>query len=139
MVINPKLVRVSRLTDPMKGRPKGAWVISYHSQTFITDVGGGNPQPFTRGAEPREAIESRSRARPPETGFDVKSREDIARELRINPALVDLMQRNDPNFPAPILSFREGPIWSADAIERWEPNGEPPEPVPPRDGSASRA
>ena len=105
----------------MEERPKGALVIEYRREAFLTDPGGGNPKPFAWSGQPAQVIESRARARPPGMGFDVTTRDDIARRLQINPALVELMQRSDPTFPEPIVTFSEGPIWDAEAIERWEP------------------
>ncbi len=125
MAINPKLVRVFLLLDPLAGRPNGACVIQYRREAFVTDPGGDNPEPFAWHGQPVQVIESRAKAKPPLLGFDVKSREDIARELRINPALVDFMRRGDDTFPAPILSFRDGPIWDAEAVERWSPTRQP--------------
>lgn len=114
-------MHVHLLLDPVEGRPDGAWVIEYRGQAFITDPGGSNPEPFTWQGQPSHAVESRDRTRPPARGFDVTTREDIARRLRINPALVEFVQRSDPAFPKPIVSFGDGPIWDAEAVERWEP------------------
>jgi hypothetical protein len=110
MPINPNLVHVYKLLDPIEERPNGAWVIQYHGEDFLTDPGGGNPVPFAWSDQPHEVV-----------GFDVKTREEIAGQLRINPAKVGFVQRTDPTFPAPILTFRDGPIWAAEAIERWAP------------------
>lgn len=119
MPINPKLVHVFKLTDPIDDRSTGAWVFQYHGESFLTDPDGGNPQPFAWSDQPHEALT-----------FEVKTREEIAGQLRINPAKVGLVGRTDPTFPAPILSFRDGPIWSAEAVEAWAPTGRP---VPARD------
>lgn len=124
MPINPKLVHVYHLLDSIEGRPEGAWVIQYHGEAFLTDPGGGNPEPFAWKDQPHQVMD-----------FDVKTREEIAGGLRINPAKLGLVQRTDPTFPAPILDFRDGPIWAADAIERWAPT-QPPDPV--RDRSLPR-
>jgi hypothetical protein len=121
MAINHRLVRIHLLLDPMEGRPDGAWVLEYRGQAFLTDPGGGNPEPFTWSGQARHVIESRARTAPPLKGFDVETREDIARQLRINPALVEFVQRSDPTFPEPIATFSDGPIWDAEAIERWAP------------------
>ena len=121
VAINPRLVRVYLLLDPIEGRPNGAWVIQYRRQAFLIDQGGGNPEPFVRGSQPMEVVESRAKAKPPLMGFDVRTREDVARELRINAALLDFVQRGDASFPEPIVTFREGPLWDAEAIERWAP------------------
>ena len=125
MAIKPRLVRVSALLVPIEARPGGAWVIEYRQQSFLIDKGGGNPEPFTSSGQPMQLVERRARAEPPVVGFDVKTREDIARLLRINPALVDFVQRGDRTFPAPIITFREGPVWDAEAIERWAPTRQP--------------
>jgi hypothetical protein len=117
MAINPKLVRVYRLSDSIEGRPTGAWVFQYHGESFLTDADGGNPEPFAWSDQPHEVIT-----------FDVKTREEIAGTLRINPAKLGLVQRADPTFPAPILTFRDGPIWAAEAIEAWAPT-RPPDPT----------
>ena len=124
MPINPKLVHVYQLLDSTEGRPNGAWVIQYHGESFLTDPGGGNPEPFAWSDQPHQVI-----------GFDVKTREEIAGELRINPAKLGFVQRTDPTFPAPILGFRDGPIWVAEAIERWAPTRAP---VAARDRSSPR-
>ena len=115
MPINPKLVRVSLLLDPIEGRPDGAWVIQYHGQSFLTDKGGGNPEPFAWNDQPHQPV----------VGFEVKTQEDLAGELRVNPALLGIMGRSDPTFPPPILSFRDGPIWDGQAVERWMPTTRP--------------
>jgi hypothetical protein len=119
MPINPKLVHVYRLTDPIEARPKGAWVFQYHGESFLTDPDGGNPEPFAWSDQAHEAL-----------GFEVVTREEIAGAMRINPAKLGLVQRSDSTFPAPLLSFRDGPIWSADAIEAWAPTKAA---APPRD------
>ena len=62
------------------------------------------------------------RAFPRTPGADANSK---AGALRVNPALLGFMQQADPTFPKPILSFREGPIWDAQAIERWIPTRQP--------------
>ena len=114
MPINPKLVHVHQLLDPIEGRPNGAWVILYHGESFVTDLGGGNPEPFAWSDQPHRVVD-----------FEVKTREEIAGQLRINPAKLGFVQRTDPTFPAPILAFRDGPIWAAEAIERWAPTRPP--------------
>jgi hypothetical protein len=119
MPINPKLVHAYRLTDPIEARPEGAWVLQYHGESFLTDPGGGNPEPFAWNDPPHEVLH-----------FEVRTREEIAGQLRINPAKLGLVKAGDPTFPAPLLEFRDGPIWSADAIDAWAPT-QPP--VPPRD------
>ena len=115
MPINPKLVRVFLLLDPVEGRAEGAWVIQYHGQTFLTDKGGSNPEPFAWNDQ----------AHQPVVGFEVMTQDDLAGDLRVNSALLGFMRRSDPTFPPPILSFREGPIWDAEAVERWIPTRQP--------------
>ena len=110
MPINPKLVYVYQLLDSIEERPNGAWVFQYHGESFLTDPGGGNPAPFAWKDQPHQVV-----------GFEVKTREEIAGEMRINPAKLGFVQRTNPTFPAPILEFRDGPIWAADAMERWSP------------------
>jgi hypothetical protein len=110
-------VHVYQLLDPIEGRPEGAWVFQYHGETFLTDPGGGNPEPFAWNDQPHQVVD-----------FEVKTQEEIAGLLRINPAKLGLVQRGDPTFPAAILNFRDGPIWAAEAIERWAPT-RPPDPV----------
>ena len=114
MPINPKLVRVSQLTDPIEARPKGAWVFQYQGETFLTDPGGTNPEPFAWSDQPHEPV-----------GFEVKTREEIAGLLRINPAKLGLVKASDATFPAPLLEFRNGPVWSAEAIDAWAPTPSP--------------
>ncbi len=125
MAVNSKLVRIYLLTDPVEGRPDGAWMIEYRGQAFVTDPGGGNPESFAWSGQAREPVESRVRAKAPATGFDAMSREDIARALRINPALLTFVEHGEPGFPGPILEFRDGPIWDAEAVERWIPTRQP--------------
>jgi hypothetical protein len=125
VTINAKLVHVYQLTDPVEGRQTGAWVIEYRGQAYLTDPGGGSPEPFTWADQARQPIESRARAKAPATGFDVMSREDIARALRVNPALLSFVEHGEPGFPGPILEFRDGPIWDAEAVERWIPTRQP--------------
>ena len=110
MPINSKLVHVSRLTDPIEGRADGAWLIQYHGQSFVTDVGGANAEPFHWKDQAHEPVD-----------FDVVTQEELAGVLRVNPALLGFMQKSDPSFPAPLLAFREGPIWDASAIDAWLP------------------
>lgn len=110
MPINPKLVRVYQLTDPIEARENGAWVFQYHGESFVTDPGGAKPEPFAWGDQPHQAL-----------SFEVRTREEIAGLLRINPAKLGLVKASDPTFPAPILAFRDGPIWSADAVDAWAP------------------
>jgi hypothetical protein len=124
MPINPKLVHVYQLSDPVEGRANGVWVFQYHGESFLTDPGGGNPEPFAWTDQPHQVL-----------AFEVKTREEIAGALHINPAKLGLVRRTDPTFPAPILEFRDGPIWAADAIDAWAPT---PEPVPSRDRSVPR-
>ena len=106
MTINAKLVHVYQLTDPVEGRQTGAWVIEYRGQAFLTDPGGGSPEPFTWGGQARRPIESRARAKAPATGFDVMSREDIARALRVNPALLSFVEHGERGFPNPRVPRR---------------------------------
>jgi len=126
MPINPKLVRVFELLDTIEARPKGAWVFQYHGETFLTDPAGGDPEPFAWSDQPHRVLD-----------FEVKTRDEIAGALRINPAKLGLVSRTDPTFPAPILEFRDGPIWAADAVERWAPTPTST-PVPARDRSQPR-
>ena len=124
MPINPKLVHVYRLTDPIEARPDGAWVFQYHGESFLTDPNGSNPEPFAWSDQPHEVV-----------GFGVRTREEIAGQLRINPAKLGFVKATDSTFPAPLLEFRDGPIWSADAIEAWAPTQAP---AAARDRSFSR-
>ena len=110
MPINPKLVHVYRLTDPVAGRADGAWVFQYHGESFLTDPDGSNPEPFAWADQPHETL-----------GVEVRSREEVAGLLRVNPAKLGLVARADSTFPKPILEFHDGPIWTADAIEAWAP------------------
>ena len=115
-------MRAFLLLDPVDGRPDGAWVLEYRGQSFLTDPGGGNAEPFVWAGQQRQPIASRARTRPPLIGFDAKGRDDIARDLKINPALLTFIEQGDPDFPQPILRFRDGPIWNAEAVERWTPS-----------------
>jgi hypothetical protein len=124
MPINPKLVHVYRLSDPVDGRPDEAWVFQYHGESFVTGPGGADPAPFAWSDQPHEAL-----------GFEVRTREEIAGALRINPAMVGGLPRTDPTFPAPILTFRDGPIWAAEAVDAWAPTRTP---VDSRDRSLPR-
>jgi hypothetical protein len=110
MPINPRLVHVYRLTDPIEGRADGAWVFQYHGESFVTDPNGGNPEPIGWSDQPHEPL-----------AFEVKTREEIAGLLRINPAKLTLVARTDSTFPKPILEFHDGPVWAADAIDAWAP------------------
>lgn len=110
MPINSNLVRAFQLVDPIEGRPDGAWVLQYHGEDFLTDPGGGNPEPFSWSDQAHLPID-----------FAVKTREEIAGLLRLNPAKVAMVRRSDPTFPPPLVTFREGPVWSAAAIEAWAP------------------
>lgn len=110
MPINSNLVRVFQLTEPVEGRAGGAWVFRYHGEDVLTDPGGGNPEPFSWNDQAHQPID-----------FPVRTREEIAGKLRLNPAKLALVQRSDPSFPAPIATFRDGPIWSAAAIAAWAP------------------
>ncbi len=125
MPINPNTVHVYRLLDPIEGRANGAWVFQYRGETFLTDPGGGSPEPFAWSDQPHESV-----------AFHVRTREEIAGQLRINPAKLGIVHRTDPSFPAPLLEFRDGPIWSAEAIERWAPT---PPTTPSRDRSLPRS
>jgi hypothetical protein len=125
MAVNSKLVRAWRLIDPVEGRPEGAWMIEYRGEAFLTDPGGGNGQPFAWTGQARDQIESRARVKAPAVGFDAMSREDVARELRVNPALLAFVEQGEPGFPGPILRFRDGPVWDAEAVERWIPTRQP--------------
>jgi hypothetical protein len=115
-------VRAYLLLDPVEGRADGAWVLEYRGQSFLTDPGGGNAQAFTWTGQSRQPIETRAKTKPPLTGFDAKGRDDIARDLKINPALLAFIEHGDPDFPQPIVHFRDGPIWNAEAVERWTPS-----------------
>jgi hypothetical protein len=110
MPINSKLVHVSRLTDPIEGRAEGAWLIQYRGQSFVTDVGGANAEPFHWKDQAHEPVD-----------FDVVTQEELAGVLHVNPALLGFMQKSDPSFPAPLLAFREGPIWDASMVDAWLP------------------
>jgi len=120
MPLNPKLVHVYRLTDTIEGREAGAWVFQYHGESFLTDPAGANPQPFAWNDPPHELVD-----------FEARSQEEIASLLRINPAKLAFVRRDDPTFPAPILTFHDGPIWSAEAIDAWAPT-RVPDPTLPR-------
>lgn len=124
MPINPKLVHVYQLLDPIEARPKGAWVFQYHGESFLTDPGGAHPEPFAWNDQSHEIL-----------GFEVRTKEEIAGAMQINPAKLAFLPRTDPTFPAPLLDFRDGPIWAADTIEAWAPT-QPP--VPGRDRSLPR-
>ena len=124
MPINPNLVHVYRLTDKIAGRAEGAWVFQYHGESFVTDPGGAKAEPFAWADQPHDVLD-----------FAVKTREEIAGAMRINPAKLALVQRTDKTFPAPIVTFRDGPIWAAEAVEPWAPT---PAPVPSRDRGLSR-
>lgn len=114
MPINPKLVHVFQLVDAVEARPEGAWVFQYRGESFMTDPRGGNPQPFAWIDQPHLAVD-----------FGVMTREEIAGRLRINPAKLGFVKVTDPSFPPPIVEFRDGPIWAADAIDAWAPTRRP--------------
>ena len=124
MPINPKLVHVYKLSDTVEGRTAGAWVFQYHGESFLTDPDGANPEPFHWTDQPHEIVD-----------FDARSQEEIAGLLRINPAKLAFVRRDDAAFPPPIVTFHDGPIWSAEAIEAWAPTRAPD---PTRDRSLPR-
>jgi hypothetical protein len=127
MPINPKLVHVYQLSDAVEGREKGAWVFQYHGESFVTDPGGANAEPFAWADQPHQVID-----------FEVKTREEIAGAMRINPAMLGVVQRTDASFPAPIATFHDGPIWSAEAVEPWAGSTAAATAVPARDGHLPR-
>ena len=110
MPINPRLVHVYRLTDPVEARPDGAWVFQYHGESFLTGPDGVDPEPFAWADQTHDLLD-----------VELKTREEIAGILRINPAKLALVAHTDSTFPKPILEFHDGPIWSADAIDAWAP------------------
>jgi hypothetical protein len=124
MPINAKLVHVYKLSEAIEGRKEGAWVFQYHGESFLTDPDGANPEPFAWTDQPHELVD-----------FEPRSQEEIAGLLRINPAKLAFVRRDDPAFPPPIVTFHDGPIWSAEAIEAWAPTRAPD---PTRDRSLPR-
>ena len=126
MPINPNLVHVYQLTDALEGREKGAWVFQYHGESFVTDPDGANAEPFVWADQPHTVLD-----------FEIKTREEIAGAMRINPAMVELIGHSEPAFPAPIATFHDGPIWSAAAVEPWAPSARPA--VPGHDRSSPRS
>ena len=121
MPINSKLVHVARLTDPIEGRADGAWLIQYHGQSFVTDVGGANAEPFHWKDQAHEPVD-----------FDVVTElvfpDRDAFVAWIEKLSVEAIGTDEQtfldrsrSFPAPLLAFREGPIWDASAIDAWLP------------------
>ena len=63
-------------------------------------------------------------AKAPATGFDVMSREDIARALRINPALLSFVEQASRGSPADPGVPRRTRL-DAEAVEQWIPTRQP--------------
>ena len=85
MPINPKLVHVYKLSDAVEGAAKkGAWVFQYHGESFLTDPDGANPEPFAWADQLHELVD-----------FEARSQEEIAGLLRINPAKLAFVRRDD--------------------------------------------
>jgi hypothetical protein len=115
--INPNLVRTYFVCGPIGGRGSDAWLMSYENETFLVDPGGGNQVPFEWAGQPAiEPIDSRTRAKPPGSGFDPLVREQVEAILRLD---LDLARKTLIGFPEPAVVFRAGPVWNAAEFERW--------------------
>jgi hypothetical protein len=121
MAIDLNQVQVSLLLDPVEGWPGGAWWFRYGRDSFITDKGGGNQAPFAHKGEACQPIYGSARTAAPLEPFDLMTYADIATAKNLSTSALDSFANTDPGFPRPVVRFRDGPVWSKEAIRRWVP------------------
>jgi excisionase family DNA binding protein len=116
--VDTQHVRVRLLFAPADGRGHDAIWLQYLRQSFVFDLDLTNPKAFRWTSEPYEDLTPETTP-PGGRVIELWNREHVAREISARRHDVDALISVDPTFPAPVVTFHDGPVWDATAIERW--------------------
>jgi excisionase family DNA binding protein len=116
--VDTQHVRVRLMLAPADGRGHDAIWLQYLRQSFVLDPELTNAVPFRPSRETYEMIDLLTSTTPGGRTFEFWNRSHLARELHISEDEVDWRVRNW-GLPEPIVTFRDGPIWDGQAVQRW--------------------
>jgi excisionase family DNA binding protein len=127
-------VRVRLFLAPADGRGHDAIWLQYLRESFVLDLDYRDPRPFRPTQATYEALDLLTGTPPGGREFEFWNREDLALELGASALAVEILPAHDPTFPQPVVTFRDGPIWDAAQVQRWQGRHGPAErlslPVP---------
>ena len=116
--VDTQHVQIRLLFAPADGRGHDALWLEYLGENFVLDLDLTNPKPFHWTSEPYEDL-TRETIPPGGRAIELRNREHIAREIGARRHDVDALISVDPTYPRPLVTFADGPVWDAAAIERW--------------------
>jgi hypothetical protein len=119
--LDAKQVRVYVLFDTVPERPKGAWWFQYGNENYLTDMGGGNQAPFEHAGQASAAIRGRAETPPTLASLDLVTLEQVAQRKNLPLDVLARFIEKDDSFPLPAVRFRDGALWNAAKVERWNP------------------
>jgi excisionase family DNA binding protein len=117
--VDPQHIRVRLFLSPADGRGHDALWLQYLRESYVLDLDYGNPCPFAPSRETYGSLDLLTGTPPGGRVFEFWNRRHVALEVGAAPAVVDLLPAQDPTFPAPVVTFRDGPIWDAEQVQRW--------------------
>jgi len=125
--VDTRHVRQRLLLAPADGRGHDAIWLQYLRQSFVLDLDLTNAKSFRPTRETYEHLDMLTGTPPGGREIEVWNREHVARELGGREFEIDLLVEHDLSFPAPMVTFHDGPVWSAAQVRRWQAQhgGEP--------------
>ena len=116
--VDTQHVRIRLLFAPADGRGHDSIWLQYLRQSFVLDLELTNPMPFRWTSQPYQDL-TKETTPPGGRTIELWNREHVGREVGALPFEVDLLTNIEPDFPAPVVTFHDGPVWDGARVERW--------------------
>lgn len=118
--VDTQHIRQRLLLDPADGRGQDAIWFQYLRESFVLDCDLANAVPFHPTRQTYEHLDMLTGTPPGGRKIELWNEEQLARELACQAVVVELLLERDPNFPQPVVTFQDGPVWDAGQVRRWQ-------------------
>jgi hypothetical protein len=112
-------VRVRLFLAPPDGRGSRAIWLQYLSQSFVLDLDLTNAKPFHPSRDTYEHIDLLTEPPPGGRTIRLLNGDELAIAIGARPDEIDLLLVADSTFPRAAVTFKDGPVWASDKVERW--------------------
>jgi hypothetical protein len=116
--VDTRHIRVRLFLAPADGRGHDALWFQYIRQSFVLDLDLTNAVPFQATRQTYEHLDLLTDSPPGGRTIELWNREHVATEIGARQFEVSLLVDIGQIAP-PAVTFRDGPVWDAAAIERW--------------------
>ena len=116
--VDTQHMRVRLFLAPADGRGHDAIWLQYLRENYVVDLDLTNAKRFYPTKRTYEQLDLLTNTPPGGRTFEFWNAQQLARELGAT-SVVDVLSRQDPTFPPPVVTFRDGPVWEAAKVQRW--------------------